>query len=199
MEIAKKTIWDENMKKYDKIFGRIGIREVRECIPLSTHTSQPKGDSSSIKEEGNLGGNYVSPGGRKGFVLTFDATIAVSIAIIMAVAIVGIISAKSYDMRLPHSIAEDLLSAMDASGELQKYAGYSSQQIQQSMQSALQVLPKNLCGNMTISIYDANDFNKVNTYNANTCQTIAESTNAKRIFADYTKEKFGIIELSVRL
>lgn len=135
--------------------------------------------------------------GRKGFVLTFDAAVAASIAIIMSVAVVGIISAKSYDMRLSYSIAGDLLSSMDAAEELQKYAGYSSQQIQQSMQSALLALPKNLCGNMTANIYDANDFSKVSAYNADTCQTVAESTNAKRIFADYNKEKFGTIELSV--
>lgn len=137
--------------------------------------------------------------GRKGFVLTLDAVIAATLALLMSIAIVNFTSVKSQDMKLPHSIAEDLLSSMDGKGELLKYPGYASQQIRDSMQEALQVLPESFCGNMTVRIFDANDFDRNDAYSESSCNSGSEAFKAKRVFADYTREKFGTIELEIRM
>jgi len=134
---------------------------------------------------------------KKGFVLTVDAMAAASVAILMSFVIVGLASAKSPDMRLMYSAGGDLLSATDANGEMLKYSGYSAAQMQQSLQNTLQALPKNFCGNLTVTIFNANDFTKSSAYSQSSCAAGAESSKSKRIFADYNREKFGIAEISV--
>lgn len=134
---------------------------------------------------------------KKGFVLTLDAMAAASVAMLMGFVIIGLASAKSPDMRLPYSIGGDLLSATDANGEMLKYAGYSAAQMQQSLQSTLQALPKNFCGNLTVAIFDANDFSKSSAYSQSSCAGGSESYKSRRIFADYNREKFGIAEIGV--
>lgn len=134
---------------------------------------------------------------KKGFVLAFDAMAAAGVAVLMTLAIVGIVSAKSPDMRAPYSVAGDLLAATDAKGELQKYAGYSEPQMRQSMQAALQALPKNFCGNMSVTVFDANDFGRSDSYSESSCAAGSEASKAKRVFADYNREKFGTVELGV--
>jgi len=92
----------------------------------------------------------------RGFALTIDALMALSIASLMFIAILNLIpqaSLTSYNTKQLSNLGNDILSVMDTSEKLSSYVGKSSDFIKQDMGYYINLLPKTFCGNLTLKIY----------------------------------------------
>ncbi len=136
----------------------------------------------------------------KGFVLTTDAVFALGIALTSAFILTHVPSANALrtDMQQLATVGNDLLSVLQHNKTFNNYIGASETQVTSDMLSRLAILPAQYCANMTVTIYDADNFNS-KSYTAATCSKHGDISKTKRIFADYVKKKFGIVELELWL
>lgn len=136
---------------------------------------------------------------RKAFVITLDVFVAVLIAIAMGLVITNMLSLRMNDKLASNAIANDMLAVLHKKGEFNSYIGMQQQQVETKLLENLNLLPAQYCGNFSITVYDANDFSKRENFQAVNCEKQGDISRVKRIFSDYSKEKFGIAELEVWL
>lgn len=137
---------------------------------------------------------------KKGFVLTMDAMIAVAVAFTASIAIITIFSsgvAKPETQQLT-AIGNDLLSVLYHNKTFNNYIG-ASETVNADIANKLAILPPQLCGNLTVTVYDADNFASSKQYSAASCSRNGDISKAKRLFADYNKKKFGIAEVELWL
>ncbi len=140
--------------------------------------------------------------GKKGFVLTMDAAMAVAIAFTASFAIIAMLSSAGarFDAQQLARAGNDILSALYHNGTLNSYIGASEVAANSDIANKLAILPLHFCGNLTVMIYDADNFANKNQYGAATCVWGGNDVfRARRIFADYNKKKFGIAEVAIWL
>ncbi len=140
-------------------------------------------------------------GSMKGFVLTTDAIMAVIIAFTASFAIVSMLPAGTarYDVQQLAVAGNDMLSALYHNGTLNGYINMQESAVNSDIANKLAILPKHFCGNMTVTIYDADNFASKSAYGAATCAAGKDTFKTRRIFADYDREKFGIAEVELWL
>jgi len=145
----------------------------------------------------------------KGFVLTMDAIMATTIAVVIVIAIVNMLplaSTNYFDKQQLESIGNDFLAVMDLSGKFRSYIGQAASQVNQDLGLQLQILPQTYCGNVTVKIYSGNigpptTFTLENSYNNLTagCIKKQEIIKTKRIFVNFDPQKFGLVEFELWL
>ncbi len=147
----------------------------------------------------------------KGFVLTMDAILALSVAIIMSGVIIGIISlSQGVDYSINQQlfyIGNDFLAVMDFSGKLKGYIGQPDSSANPDIGQQLQLLPNQYCGDLALKIYSTTgnpatiDYNNPETHGNMTpgCIKRNEAVKVKRIFVQFSPQKFGFAELQMWL
>ena len=139
----------------------------------------------------------------KGFVFTLDALIALTLAIaIGATAMTALQNYSSTPFAFRHlsAAANDFLSVMEQSGVFNSYVGKSQDFVNGDLRTRLELLPSNYCGDVTLSVYRySNGFVLDETYGAVTlgCDTPDQQVNAKRIFLNTDRERYGLAEITV--
>jgi len=151
---------------------------------------------------------------RKGFVLTMDSVLALTTAIIMSATIIGIISTNQRTDYLStqqmFSISNDFLAVLDLSNKLNSYVGQPANSVNTDLGLQLGFLPKQYCGNITVSIYDGDKgppisfslyANSNPPYNniSSGCIRKSDFIKVKRIFIDFDTDTFSIAELELWL
>ena len=145
----------------------------------------------------------------KGFVLTLDAIIGITIAISISAIVINTFytgSVNYFDKQQLAGIGYDILAVLDLTEKFSSYMGMSSGEVNRSLGEELQLLPKRYCGNITVSVYTGDigppvNFNLENTYNNFTdeCVKKQEITKVKRIFVNHDPQKFGLAEIELWL
>ncbi len=135
----------------------------------------------------------------KAFVITLDVFMAVIVAVAMGFVITNMLSLRMDDRLESTAVANDLLSVLHKKGEFNSYIGKSTQEVQAALTENLNLLPQQYCGNFSLTVYNANDFSRRESFNANNCAKAGDISKVKRIFSDYNREKFGLAELEVWL
>lgn len=145
----------------------------------------------------------------KGFVLTLDAIIAMTVAISISAIIINTVHTSSvnyFDKQQLAGIGYDLLAVLDLSGKFSSYIGMGESQVEKDLGQQLQLLPQRYCGNITVSIYEGDigppvTFDSENTFNNFTdeCTKKQDVTKVKRIFVNHDPQKFGLVELELWL
>lgn len=138
----------------------------------------------------------------KGFVLTFDATLAVLTTIIMSSVLINMLSSGSanyFDKQRIIHLGNDMLSLLEQDGTFKNYTGKSETEVNSDLLKQLQLLPEYYCANISVRIYDVKTESFEKTYTAKSCEEDKELVVVKRIFADYTEQKFGIAEIGLWL
>lgn len=138
----------------------------------------------------------------KGFVLTLDVLFAVAVAMTMSFLILSLFSSASINYFERHqlsSFGNDLLSVLHQEGILNSYIGKTELEANTDLLQQLHVLPVQYCANISVSIFDSGDFSKIKLYGAANCAKHGDITKVKRIFVDYAKGKFGLVEMELWL
>ena len=121
----------------------------------------------------------------KGFALTIDALMALSLAFIMFIGILSLIphaSINNYNKKQLSNLGNDILSTMDTSERLSFYV------------------------DITLNIYSGNigppaSFNLLNTYSNYTqnCEKSNDFVKVKRMFINYNQQRYGLAEFELWL
>jgi len=142
----------------------------------------------------------------KGFVLTLDAVLAATTALIISAVIVTIIATGGvnyFDRLQLSNTGNDLLAVLDISGKLSGYVGGSEAQVEEDLQDRLLLLPFQYCGNITVNVYkyQSEEFVLDKDYNAISigCIKRNETAKVKRIFVNTNKQKYGLAEIEIWL
>jgi len=145
----------------------------------------------------------------KGFVLTLDAIIAITIAISISAVIINTFYAGSvnyFDKQQLGGIGYDLLAVLDLTKKFSSYINQPASSVNPDLGYQLSILPQRYCGNITVSVYTGDigppvNFDLENTYNNFTdgCIKNQEITKVKRIFINHDPQKFGLVELELWL
>ena len=145
----------------------------------------------------------------KGFALTVDAMLAVTLALIMFATILTTlsqVSVNNFDRKHLYNIGNDMLLLMDKYKTFVSYVGKSTSFVNRDLGNYVELLPENLCGNLTVVIYDGSvgppvSFTLDNTYYNITqdCQKVDKFTLSKRSFSEFENQKFGIATFEVWL
>jgi len=137
----------------------------------------------------------------RGFVLSMDAMFAAMTALAMAAVLSSLLSASSvtaFNEQQVSSTGNDLIATLQSSNTLNGYIGQSNLSVNTSLQKKLNMLPPNYCGNISVKVFRADNFLLVDQYGAvRNCTTGASVVVIKRVFADYNKERFGLVELKL--
>ena len=140
----------------------------------------------------------------KGAVFTVDALFAVFLATATFLVISQGTSYQSPALEKQNLFnqANDLLAVMQNDNTLVSYASMSQEQIQPELEEKISLLPKNFCGNLTVSIYkyQSGIFSLQQKASGLTiCGAGSQSAKAKRVFYDSPSKQYGIAELEVWL
>ena len=143
----------------------------------------------------------------RGFIMSLDALMAAITTIVMLSVVAGILASQSqenFKNEQMFSLAADTLSVMDAIGSLNRYVTLDSTSIQNDMQTYLDLLPAQYCGNVTVRIYSSaggGSFNIQNSYQRLTSNCLKTNLTAQtsRVFMNYNPQRFGIADMVVWL
>lgn len=145
----------------------------------------------------------------KGFAITIDAIIALSLATLMFASILTVIpeaSINNYNKKQLSNLGNDILAVMDGTGRLSYYVGQSSSFIQEELGYYLTFLPQTFCGNITLKIYSGNigpptSFSLVDSYSNQTqnCAKTNDFVKVKRMFINYENQRYGLTEFDLWL
>jgi len=147
----------------------------------------------------------------KGFVLTMDAALALTTALLMIAVIIGITftSQISYlDEQQLYGIGNDFLAIMDLSKNFSAYISPGGLNPTIDIGQKLdQLLPKNYCGNVTVSIYSISgnpptiQFDSPTIYRntSSNCVKTSDLVKLKRIFVSFDPPRFGLAEMELWL
>jgi len=134
----------------------------------------------------------------KGFVLTLDATIGLLLALVVGFSIITA-DVNFFDNRQSASLGNDFLSILQQKKVFNSFINQQSDQVAATLNSYLQNIPANYCGNVTVYIYRVQSgFSLENTFNAvssNCVKNNNDVTKTKRIFVDYKRQRFGLAEM----
>lgn len=143
-----------------------------------------------------------TPSNRKGFVLTMDAVSAIIMAFVASFALIAMLSANAArtDVGQSASMGNDILSVLSHNRTFNGYIGASEAYVDADIAAKLAIMPQNFCGNLTVTIYDADDFGNNKQYSAATCSGNDNDVyKSKRLFTDYNRKKFGTAEVEIWL
>ena len=142
----------------------------------------------------------------KGFVFTLDATMAVITAIILSAVVISIFntgSAPSAQGSQLFALGNDMLTVLFKSGRLNSYLGQPASSVNPELGQHLDMIPLQYCGNITVSSYShsGGNFNLQDSFtnSTNNCPKKNDMYKARRMFADYGKQRFALAEMEVWL
>ena len=141
----------------------------------------------------------------RGFILTMDAMIAAMTALTMASVLSTMISESttgSFTEQQMASTGNDLLAVMQSNDTFSHYIGLPNSTVGPDLYSHLATLPGTYCASMRITVFNK-DLTVNNVYSASygglTCNTTRSYTQITKMFAEYTREKVGNIQMIISL
>ncbi len=139
---------------------------------------------------------------KKGFVFTLDAMFAIIIAFVASFALITMFSANVARGNVGQLavIGNDILSVLYYNSTFNSYIGAQEAYVNADISAKLSMLPQNFCGNLSVTVYDADNFDNKKQYGAATCSSKNNDVyKSKRLFTDYNRKKFGTAEVEIWL